>query len=157
MLIVIAQLASDTCFRITPYGTTVDKQVMTSSRAVLWTSCNRWLRSRGKCSSMVHFFFYLLYFFLLDLLCTARYIHFLSSCTSLTISFRSTWTGLVSSSNGWQARDWTTNMEEESFRPLRLTNASMILSMEMKAKLEYMHQRTPDGRITMRDHLLHRG
>lgn len=47
-------------------------------------------------------------------------------------------------------------MEENIFRPLGLNNISMLPSKEMKAKLAYMHQRTPDGRLTTRDHLLRR-
>ena len=47
-------------------------------------------------------------------------------------------------------------MDENIFRPLGLAHISMIPSVEMKAKLAYMHQRASDGRISTTDHILRR-
>ncbi|KAI9373411.1 beta-lactamase/transpeptidase-like protein [Aspergillus egyptiacus] len=47
-------------------------------------------------------------------------------------------------------------IEEHIFQPLGLTQISMVPSDEMKAKLAYMHQRDPTGRVSQRDHLLQR-
>ncbi|GAB1198514.1 hypothetical protein APSETT444_007837 [Aspergillus pseudonomiae] len=42
------------------------------------------------------------------------------------------------------------------FEPLGLKHISMIPTEEMKAKLAYLHQRTTDGQLSVRDHLLRR-
>ncbi|RMD39259.1 hypothetical protein DV735_g5871, partial [Chaetothyriales sp. CBS 134920] len=73
---------------------------------------------------------------------------------------------------GWQygvGIDWagiclerTTNLslneyfQRNIFQPLGLKNISLFPNAEMKAKLAYMNQRTPDGQLQARDHLLHR-
>ncbi|KAL3478512.1 beta-lactamase/transpeptidase-like protein [Aspergillus californicus] len=45
---------------------------------------------------------------------------------------------------------------EHIFKPLGLTQISMLPSEQMKTKLAYMHQRDTAGRISQRDHLLRR-
>lgn len=41
-------------------------------------------------------------------------------------------------------------------RPLGLENLNMIPTAHMKAKLAHMHQRAANGKLSSRDHLLHR-
>ncbi|RMZ82559.1 hypothetical protein DV738_g1458, partial [Chaetothyriales sp. CBS 135597] len=73
---------------------------------------------------------------------------------------------------GWQygvGIDWagiclerTTNLslneyfQRNIFQPLDIKNISLFPSAEMKANLAYMNQRSPDGQLQARDHLLHR-
>lgn len=45
-------------------------------------------------------------------------------------------------------------MKKNIFEPLDITDMSMIPTAEMKAKLAYMHHRSPDGALHPRDHLM---
>lgn len=151
-----AQPASDTRFQITPYVTTVDQPGMMSSRAVLRTSCSRWSISRGTCSSMVYVRLHPLFppFFCPVVHCKIYTLSIVLHVPNDIIQISMDWVGIILERLTGQSLGQY--MEENIFRPLGLTNISIIPSKEMKAKLAYMHQRTPDGRITMRDHLLRR-
>ena len=64
------------------------------------------------------------------------------------------WAGvLLERATGLSLNDY---IHQHIFRPLGLTNISMIPTRSMKANLAYMNQRSPDGRLSGRDHLLRR-
>lgn len=45
-------------------------------------------------------------------------------------------------------------LREHIFLPLGITDMSMIPSHDMRNRLAFMHQRSPDGTLRPRDHLL---
>lgn len=45
-------------------------------------------------------------------------------------------------------------MRKNIFEPLAIKDMSMIPTAEMKARLAYMHHRSPDGALHPRDHLM---
>jgi CubicO group peptidase (beta-lactamase class C family) len=47
-------------------------------------------------------------------------------------------------------------MQRYIFEPLGLKNINMFPTLQMKEKLAYMHQRAPDGTLSIRDHVMHR-
>lgn len=64
------------------------------------------------------------------------------------------WAGvLVERATGLSLNDY---LHQHIFKPLELTNISMIPTQSMKANLAYMNYRSPDGRLSGRDHLLRR-
>jgi len=47
-------------------------------------------------------------------------------------------------------------MRRYIFEPLELKDITMFPTAQMKKNMAYMHQRAPDGTISIRDHLMHR-
>lgn len=62
------------------------------------------------------------------------------------------WAGVaLERATGLKLNDY---LQEKVLKPIGITEMSMIPSHEMRAKLAYMHHRSPDGSLRPRDHLL---